>query len=126
MLYRSGSPILALPYTAQGRVPGKRFCTFGSEDGTYKVATSPNDPIIGISDPDYDIEDGQTGTVIHVGSAPVVMGGTVPYGAKVTTDATGRAVVAGAGQVVGGCSIECSAVKWDIALILVSMEMSNA
>lgn len=92
---------VTLPFTATAAVVGRRILKHGATDGTTIQATAATEDFLGVSDS----QGAAVGTVcdVHVtGPAPVEYGGPVTRGARLTSDAQGRAIAAApaAGQTV--------------------------
>jgi len=95
------SPNVTLPFTATTAITGRRILKHGATDGAAVQATAATEDFLGVSDS----MGAAVGTVcdVHVtGPVPVEYGGPVTRGARLTSDAQGRAVVAApaAGQTV--------------------------
>ena len=86
-----GRPLLKLPFTAEAAVKRQRFVTAGAADNKVKPAVA-NSPVVGVADRPAKV--GNPVDVDVLGAVPVVYGGAVTRGARVVSDADGRAVVA--------------------------------
>lgn len=98
-------PTLVVNRATSGAVLPHRIVAADAADQTYKQAAAGADKLLGVS--------GQIGATaadridIHfAGIVPVVYGGNVTTGDLLTSDATGRAVVAAAGNRVIGTAFE--------------------
>jgi hypothetical protein len=97
-------------------VPKRRLVTFGAADGTGILATGTAAYIRGVSS-DIDTAIGERISVQMVGNvADVEYGGTVTRGAPLTSDGTGRAIVATTGQYIVGFA-EVAGVVGDIGSV---------
>ena len=88
-------PTFVKSYEASADVSAYRIAKFSDAAASRKVAlaTAATDPMIGV----IDKMAGLTGEMVDVhlaGLASVELGGTVTAGAPLTSDATGRAIVA--------------------------------
>ena len=115
-------PVLTLAYLAAGAIPARRIVKHGAADGAVLQGDGPTAPLLGIST-DIPSALGETCDVIREGLAPVTYGGTVSRGDPLTSDATGRAVVAAPtaaalAQVIGFA--EVSGVEGDIGSVHIS------
>jgi hypothetical protein len=91
-------------YVCQGNIPPRRFIKFGTTDSTITLSASAADAklTIGISDALGGVDTQRC--EVYVGDvAPVEFAGVVNRGDYVTSDASGKAVVAAAGA--GFCGI---------------------
>ena len=103
-------------YVAQGAVQPRRFVKFGASDTqVVQAVTADTNIVIGISD-----LIGATDTArceVFVGDhADVEFGGNVARGQAVKADASGRAILAAAGEAFCGISM-VTAVAGDIASV---------
>ena len=116
------NPALIKNYTAEADVSAFRIVKFGSSDGSVLHATAATDRGIGVVSELPGVA-GDRVDVVRSGIADVEFGGTVTRGAKIVSDATGKAVAAspsaGANVEVIGIAEE-SGVSGDIARILIS------
>jgi hypothetical protein len=88
-------PAMILSFEAGAATVARRIARFSDVSASQKVApaSANTDPIIGV----FDRIAGATGDIVDViveGQALVELGGTVTAGAPLTTDASGRAIVA--------------------------------
>jgi len=81
-------------YTAEGVIPAYRIVKFGAADGGVLAAAAATDKLIGVNDRLPFAVSGDRGDVVRVGIAEVEYGGTVAAGDLLTSDASGRAIVA--------------------------------
>lgn len=114
-----GNPTLNKNYTAEAAVKKHRIVKFGAADGQVLHADSSTAKSIGVS-MELDADAGDRVDVTRTGMPEVEYGGNVAAGDLLTSDAEGRAVVAGpaAGtnaRIVG--IAECSGVLGDIGCI---------
>lgn len=85
---------LVKTFNTGAAVARSRIVKFGADERTVVVGAAATDALIGVSD---DVAAPATGEVVDVvlsGVATVEYGGNVTVGALLTSDATGRAVVA--------------------------------
>jgi hypothetical protein len=83
-------------YTAEGAIPAYRLVKFGAADGGILVAAAATDKLIGVNDRIAFAVVGDRGDIVRMGIAEVEYGGTVAAGDLLTSDASGRAIVAAA------------------------------
>ena len=87
------NPIAILAAVAGGAITKRRIVRHGTADGVALqgngVATTP----LGVST-EIDVVSGETVDIVRLGPADVEYGGTVARGDPLTSDASGRAVVA--------------------------------
>ena len=86
--------ILNKTYTAEGVIPPYRLVKFGVVDGGILVAAAASDKLIGVNDRIPINPIGDRGDIVRMGIAEVEYGGTVAAGDLLTSDASGRAIVA--------------------------------
>lgn len=86
--------ILNKNYTAEGVIPAYRIAKFGAADGGVLVGAAATDKLIGVNDRLPFAAIGDRGDIVRIGICEVEYGGTVAAGDPLTSDATGRAVVA--------------------------------
>jgi hypothetical protein len=86
--------MLSKSYTAEGVIGAYRLVKFGAADGGVLVAAAPADKIIGVNGRMPFAAIGDRGDVVRMGIAEVEYGGAVAAGDLLTSDASGRAVVA--------------------------------
>ena len=89
-------------YTAGGVIAPYRMVKFGTEDGQVVQAAANSDLIIGVSTRLGADAAGDQVEVVRLGPAQVDCGGSIPRGSLVTSDANGKAAVAGVNNRVGG------------------------
>lgn len=115
------NPTLIKNYEAGGAVPIYSLVKFGANDYTVVVATAATDRVIGVSD----ILGAEIATerldVNRAGIVPVIYGGTVTRGDKLTSNATGQAITSTAGtdKIIGFAEI--SGVVGDIGAVLIQL-----
>lgn len=80
-------------YVAGGAVAARRIVKFGSADTSIVQGAAATDLLVGVST-DLPSASGGRVDVIHSGEAEVTFGGSITRGAKVTSDANGKAVAA--------------------------------
>ena len=80
-------------YRADAAITKFRLVKAGAADASIAPATAATDAIMGVAD-SLGAASGQIVDVIVGGYASVTYGGTVTRGAPLTTDSTGRAIVA--------------------------------
>lgn len=86
--------LIVKTYTATAIVAPRRIVKFGSNDGEVIQAAAATDLSIGVSDRLGADAANKPCDVIHLGITIVEAGGTITRGAKLTSDASGRAVAA--------------------------------
>jgi Uncharacterized conserved protein (DUF2190) len=84
---------LTKSYTAEGAISANRFVKVGAADYGVLAAAAATDKIIGVST-EVDAAIGERADVVHDGIADLKLGGAVARGDLLTSDATGRGVVA--------------------------------
>ena len=119
------STIQTKAFKAEAAVTKRRIVKFGAGDDAVLLAAAVGDLSIGVSS-NVDAAIGEPCDVHLLGIAEVEFGGTIARGAKVTSDATGRAVAAApaAGvnnQVIGIATV--SGVVGDIGSILIAQSV---
>ena len=111
-------------YRADAAVGKHRIVKAGAADGSIAQAAAATDALMGVADS----LGGTTGQIMDVvagGYATVVYGGTVTRGAALTSDASGRAIVAtGAGRLIG-FAVTAGAVG-DLGTVHVQLGMRGA
>ncbi|HEU4602029.1 MAG TPA: capsid cement protein [Steroidobacteraceae bacterium] len=117
------NPLLIKRYTANAAIAASRIVKFDNADQLVIQAAAATDLSVGVSVETIGADSGEGVDVIHAGIAYVEAGGNVTRGAKVTSDASGKAVAAApaAGsnaQVIGVALV--SAVSGDIFPVLIS------
>lgn len=88
------NPLLTKTYTADGEVPQHRIVK-ATATGKVAVASAPTNALYGVSD-ELGADAGERVDVVVIGMADVEYGGPIAAGDQLTSDATGRAVKAGA------------------------------
>lgn len=115
------NPELFLSYTAGAAISANRFVKFGANDRTVVQAAAATDAIMGVSD--LAAASTETVDVCLSGVFPVVYGGTVTRGDLLTSDSTGRAIVAapaaGVNHRIGGVAM-VSGVVGDLGSVRLS------
>lgn len=115
--------ILNKNYTAEGAIGAYRIVKFGAADGGVVAAAAATDKLIGVNDRIAFAASGDRGDIVRVGIAEVEYGGTVAAGDLLTSDASGRAVVAapatGANARIIGIA-EVAGVVGDIGSMLIA------
>lgn len=101
-------------YVASGNIAPRRFVKFGASDTLVVQASAAADLVIGVSDLLGGV-DTQRVEVFVGDSVDIEFGGNVTRGQLVTSDASGKAIVAGAGAAHGIAMV--SAVAGDIGAI---------
>jgi len=88
-----------LNFTASNAVPAFRFVALGATEGTVALASADGDAV-GVS---YELDAAQDGRqdVQLDGIAEVECGGSVTFGAKIASDADGKAIAAESGEYLG-------------------------
>lgn len=110
-------------YVAGGVIAAFRIVKFGANDGEVLQAAAATDLSIGVTDRTYPEAVGERVEITRTGIAEVEYGGAVTRGQKLTSDASGRAIVAapaaGANvQILG--TAEVSGVLGDIGSLLIA------
>lgn len=117
-----GNSLLSKTYVADGAVEPFRIVMFGTNDGDVSQATAATDLLVGVSG-SLGAADNERIDIHRAGLVPVQFGGTVTRGAKVTANASGKAVAAapaaGANVHIIGIA-EVSAVADDIGMMLIA------
>ena len=88
-----------LNFTAENAVPAFRFAKVGTSEGNVKLSTA-GDLAIGVTT-DVDSAAGKPCDVQLDGIARVEAGGSIAFGARVVSDANGKAVTIESGDVLG-------------------------
>lgn len=107
------NPILIKAFDAQGAIPAYSNVKLGTADGTVVVATAASDPIIGVSG-ELPVAAGERVDVMLCGISYVVCGAAITRGTPCTSDASGRAVAAAAGNRLGVILLESATAAGDI------------
>jgi Uncharacterized conserved protein (DUF2190) len=87
------NPLLAVNYTAEVAIPINRIVRYGATDTSVTLATAATDALLGVVN-ETPIALGERVDVVRVGIGWVECGAAVPRGSPITSDATGRAIVA--------------------------------
>ncbi|MBT9137669.1 MAG: hypothetical protein DDT31_00207 [Syntrophomonadaceae bacterium] len=112
--------ILVKSFVAEGAILRNRFIKPGTGAGSILTAAAATDLIIGVSSNIVDAATGDMCDGILLGIANLKLGGTVAYGARLTSDATGRGVAATGTNSVGGIAMAAGVVN-DIIPVLISV-----
>jgi len=96
---------LILPFIAGAAIAAQRILKFHADPGKVAQAAADTDALLGVST-FVPSAVGETCDVQMEGSANVIAGGTVPQGARVTSDAQGRAIVANGTDFYIGTALE--------------------
>lgn len=89
------NPMLVTSFTADSALVNNRLVKFGTGDRNIAQAAAATDFIIGVvNEMPPGIATGERADVVRVGIAWVECGAAVPRGSPITSDASGRAVVA--------------------------------
>ena len=88
-----GNPTLNKNYTAEAEVKKHRIVKFGAADGQVIYADSATAKSVGVS-MELDSATGDRVDITRTGMPEIEYGGTVAAGDFLTSDATGRAIVA--------------------------------
>ena len=81
-------------YSAEGAIPANRIFKFGAADGGILVGAAATDKLVGVTGRIAAAVVGDRIDGVRLGIAEVEYGGTVAAGDPLTSDASGRAVVA--------------------------------
>ena len=118
----SNIPGLITTFRAGGAVTKRRLVKHGAADGVVLQGAASADKFVGVST-DLSAANGAPVDVIRTGVAPVEYGGTVARGDALTSDASGKAVVAapaaGANAQIVGFA-EVSGVAGDIGAVFLA------
>lgn len=96
---------LSRTYSASGPIPPRRILAF-TATGAVKVASAATDKFCGVSDAALEVPDGRRIDALMSGFQKLDIGGVVAFGDRLTSDATGRAIVAAAGNRVIGIALQ--------------------
>lgn len=107
-------------YRADAAILPFRLVKAGAADGSIAPATAAANAIMGVADSLGAAAAGDVVDVIAGGYASVTYGGTVTRGAALTSDATGRAIVAAAGNRIIGYAVTAGVVG-DVGTVHVSL-----
>lgn len=111
------SPLLDKTLTAAGTILPYRLLKFSTSDTTVVQATAASDALIGVSG-QVGAASGETLDVTLIGIGEVTLGDTVARGARVTSDASGRAITASDGENVAGMVLKSGVVGDVVPLLL--------
>ncbi|MGQ3055310.1 MAG: DUF2190 domain-containing protein [Roseateles sp.] len=81
-------------YSAEGAIPAYRLFKFGAADGGILVGAAATDKLVGVTGRIAAAVAGDRIDGVRLGIAEVEYGGTVAAGDPLTSDASGRAIVA--------------------------------
>lgn len=112
-------PLLCLPFVATAAILSYRICKADAATDKITQASDDNDKFVGVT--------GQIGASAAdelvdlnvAGVVPVTYGGAVAFGDPLTSDANGKAVVAGDGDRVLGTAMEKGALD-EIGSVLIN------
>lgn len=114
---------LTKSYTAEGAISANRIVKVGANDWGVLQGAAATDSLIGIST-EIDAASGERIDVVHEGIADLKLGGTVPRGSLVTSDASGQGVApapaAGTNNRVIGVAL-VSGVSGDVIPVMISL-----
>ena len=116
------NPGLQKSYSAEAAIAAYRIFKFGAADGGILIAAAATDKLVGVIDRMPAAVAGDRVDGIRSGIAEVEYGGTIAAGDLLTSDASGRAIVAtaGAGSNVRVIGIaEVAGVVGDIGSLLI-------
>lgn len=112
-------PVLCINHAAAGAIPSYRIVKGTATEATVALAAADTDKFVGVSGIVSADAAGDRIDVEMLGVAPVQYGGAVAYGDFLTSDATGRAIVALAGDRVIGVAQEAGAID-EIGSLLIN------
>lgn len=112
------NPLLSRSMVAEAAISAYRIVKVGAADGQVLTAAAATDLSIGVVE-NVAPAIGERCSVVMVGVAEITLGGTVARGAAVTSDASGRAVTASAGNRRIGIAL-ASGVVGDVVEVLLS------
>lgn len=116
------NPIAILAAVAGGAITKRRIVRHGAADGQALLGNGSATTPLGVST-EVDVVAGETVDVVRLGPADVEYGGNVTRGDPLTSDATGRAIVAAP---AAGANMRCvgfaevSGVVGDIGTVFVN------
>ncbi|MDR3382305.1 DUF2190 domain-containing protein [Cupriavidus basilensis] len=116
------NPGLIKTHIADGAIGKFRIVAQGASDGAVKQGTSGTDSLLGVTE-GFAYVAGDRPSIVRSGIADVEYGGVVTRGAPLTSDASGRAIVAAPAVGVNMRTIgfaEVSGVVGDIGSVLVA------
>jgi hypothetical protein len=106
-------------FTAGATIPPYRIIKFGTTDGNITVAAAATDFLIGVSNNLGALTAGRRADCVVLGVAEIEFGGTITRGALLTSDSSGRAVVAVAGNRIIGIAWNSGVIN-DIGFVLLA------
>lgn len=112
------NPLLTRAMVAEAAISAYRIVKPGSADGQVLTAAAATDLAIGVVE-NVAPASGERCEVVLAGVAEITLGGTVARGGAVTSDASGRAVAASAGNRRIGHAL-VSGVVGDVVEVLLS------
>lgn len=115
-------PVLEQTLAANGDYSAKRYCfaRMTSTAHTFQIAGAAPDDIIGVLQ-DTPSAAGRPGRIRSLGTSEVLAGATFSAGAKLTSDANGKAVAATSGQKFFAIALEaCTNANDIVEAMLVS------
>ena len=121
-----GNSLLAKTYTAPTAINPYLIVKWGSNDGEVAQASAATDLLIGVVNSVGSVSSNDRIEVNRSGLVPVLFGGTVTRGQKLTADSNGKAVAAApsAGSNVHIVGVaENSQVSGDIGYIQISLSV---
>ncbi|MDX1976469.1 MAG: hypothetical protein SFT94_02240 [Pseudanabaenaceae cyanobacterium bins.68] len=110
--------LLVKSFQAEGSILRNRFVKPGTAAGSLLTAAAATDLIIGVSSNIVDVLAGDMCDGILQGIANLKLGGTVTYGARLTSDSTGRGIAATGTARVGGIAMAAGVVNDIIPVLL--------
>ncbi|KKC27435.1 capsid cement protein [Sphingomonas sp. SRS2] len=109
-------------FKAGGAIGARLFIKFGSADDSVVQGAAATDLLIGVST-DISADSGEPVDVHTDGIREIIYGGNVTRGAKLTSDASGKAITAapaqGVNNQIGGIAM-VSGVSGDIGLVKIA------
>lgn len=105
-------------FVSPGAVAGRTLVTFGAADGEVVTATAATDTLIGVAERIGSRDNNRVDVVVG-GIADAVAGGNITRGDILTTNASGKAITASAGDRVIGIAM-VSAVADDHIDVLIA------
>lgn len=118
----SANPGLIKSYKAGAAVSPCRLVKIGAAAGEVIHNAAATTPTLGVTRENIIASTGQRIDVIHDGIVYVEAGAPIALGAKLTSDGTGRAITAAAGNEQAGTALEAATGAGD----LIRMEMRKA
>lgn len=111
-------PVLCINHIAAGAIPSYRIVKGTAAEATVALAVTDTDKFVGVSGIVSADAAGDRIDIEMLGIAPVQYGGTVAFGDLLTSDATGRAIIAIAGDRVIGVAQEAGVIDEIGSLLL--------